>query len=116
MDRVMMWVVRRGAFALLAIVVAWLGSRGCGGGDSSGVAAQSAAKAKLGWRLQLEWQGGQDLEFAVSDDQGVFVTRVDTGSNPESCTIPALGAGDRLIRVGSRSSTTTNYVLTIGPR
>ena len=66
--------------------------------------------------VQLDWSGGQDLEFAVSDDQGVFVTLVDTGANPETCTLPGLGPGDRLIRVDSRSSSPASYVLTIGPR
>jgi len=66
--------------------------------------------------VQLDWTGGQDLEFAVSDDQGVFVTFVDTGARPEACTLPVLGASTRLIRVGSRSSSPANYVLTIGPR
>ena len=66
--------------------------------------------------LQLDWTGGQDLEFAVSNDAGIFVTHVDTANRPESCTITVAGAGDRLIRVGSHASTSAGYVLTIGPR
>jgi len=66
--------------------------------------------------VQLDWTSGQDLEFAVSNDQGVFVTFVDTGARPEACTLPIPGAGTRQIRVGSRSSSPANYVLTIGPR
>jgi len=58
MDKLVTWLVRRGIWALVAIAVAWIGSRGCGpGGDNSGVSAQAVAKAKLNWQLQLDWDG-----------------------------------------------------------
>jgi hypothetical protein len=58
MDRVVGWLVRRGLWALLAIGVAWIGSRaGCTGGDSETISAEAVAKARLGWQLQIDWDG-----------------------------------------------------------
>ena len=69
-----------------------------------------------GLYVQLDWSGGQDLLFAVSNEQGVFVSASDGPGHPEICYLTGLAAGDHLIRIGSHTASSVNYVLTIGPR
>jgi hypothetical protein len=66
--------------------------------------------------VQLAWSGGQNLGVAVSNEDGIFVRNVDSGSNVEECTVIGLGAGTYRVRVGSQSTSSADYLLTIGAR
>ncbi len=66
--------------------------------------------------VQLSWSGAQDLGVAVSNTDGVFVTNVDGTSNIEECTVLNLDPGTYRVRVGSQSTSSADYLLTIGMR
>lgn len=64
----------------------------------------------------LDWNTGAVLELTLSNQNGVFIHDVLTGSHPETCTLNGLPAGTYTIRVGSLDNTSTDYTLTIGQR
>jgi hypothetical protein len=66
--------------------------------------------------VELNWASGANLGFALSNNAGITVRNVDTASKPEECTLSAVPAGTYTIRVGSRTTASTPYTLTIGPR
>lgn len=64
----------------------------------------------------VSWSGGGDLDLSVTNSNAIMLNHQDTGANPERCTLPSLQPGVYIIQVTSKSSSSTTYVLTIGPR
>jgi hypothetical protein len=64
----------------------------------------------------LDWSSGSDLELTISNADGIFVREVDTLGHPETCRLAGLPAGTYSIRVGSFTSASTAYTLTLGQR
>jgi hypothetical protein len=65
---------------------------------------------------KVSWQGSADLDLTVTNAVGIPLTIRDTGTNPESCVLPAQPAGTYIIQVTTKTAAATAYVLTIGPR
>ena len=67
--------------------------------------------------MSLGWTGAQDLEVGVTDQNGIMIHNQDgPTANPEQCTVTGRSAGTYRVRVGSRSSSSVGYLLTIGRR
>lgn len=66
--------------------------------------------------VSVSWTGGSDLDFEIMNSANININAQAGTANPERCTLSSLAAGTYVVKVSTKSTATTQYLLTVGKR